>query len=88
MASTSSCAAATKASCENCAALALPRFSCVMGIRVKWTVTGLCGVDILATMAWVSGSREVFEDGTIMPRRTGATAMTRDDKPVLCIRLM
>jgi hypothetical protein len=38
---------------------------------------------MLAKIACVRGSREVFDDGTIMPNRTGAASMI-SDKPVAC----
>lgn len=41
-------------------------------MRAKWTVTGRNGVDILEMIAFVNGSKEVLDDGTIMPSRTGA----------------
>lgn len=61
-----------KALWSNCAELALDKLSVVTGILVKCTVTGRMGVDILAMIAWVSGSSDVFEEGTITPRRMGA----------------
>lgn len=58
----------------------------VIGILVKWTEIGRCGVDILATIAMVSGSKDVFEDGTMTPRRIGAVFIMLN-KPVIWTRL-